>query len=640
MCSVTKKNDFVKLVLLIVLIMPCFFFRAQNNCEMKLVSPLPTAEDLEKVIYADGYFWCVGKFGTILKSPEGINWQKLENPVISDICGIAYNGEYFIANTITGGILKSYTGNQWDVIQYDSTLVFGDIVWDGNKFIASTYYYFMYPEIFTSSEGIYWTKRYQSDPFSNAGFSLSNIAIVEGGFIVAENDYALNETNIIFSNDGIAWQKKGTIPYSYISRIVQKGSIYYACGKNPIVDEGKIYSSSDLMSWDVSFSSEKRGMFVDMVLANNTFLAVHSSQGNHTSFFKSGDGKEWQELYDEYRPSRINSLSFGGNAVTAVGSDGSIITSSNLTDFSRIYIGFNGSLSNVTYAFGKFMALGWNYDSPMNSVLVSNDGILWEEHLFDFCYGLLFLKLHFDGSRLYILDADGSIWSSNDGVNFDEAFYLENVACTFLEAATNKKGTTVFVGYEYIPKTRGIIVTTKDGIHFKKKVIKNISNIHSVTTDGKRFVALGTNSKGFLTVFVSEEGEVWERISLNYEYFPSNAMDFIRFGKNIFIFGVFPNNSLNTEYFLISKDGKEWRKEQIPYEPEEIHFADLIWTGNQFAGIAQKSGLYYFVTSSEGKQWSFSEPFTNKHLKSIVYKNSTYVTVGGWGTIFTANCTK
>lgn len=76
---------------------------------------------LYKIIYADGKFVIVGDHGSVLVSEDGMNWEKAEAGINSDmdIENVVWAGNNFIAFTEDGGMLESNDALNWTSLPFD-----------------------------------------------------------------------------------------------------------------------------------------------------------------------------------------------------------------------------------------------------------------------------------------------------------------------------------------------------------------------------------------------------------------------------------------------------------------------------------------------------------------------------------------
>jgi hypothetical protein len=66
-----------------------------------------TRDHLRGITYGNGLFVAVGSDGTILTSPDGINWMARTSGTSNGLIGVAYGNGLFVAVGEDGAILTS-----------------------------------------------------------------------------------------------------------------------------------------------------------------------------------------------------------------------------------------------------------------------------------------------------------------------------------------------------------------------------------------------------------------------------------------------------------------------------------------------------------------------------------------------------
>jgi len=155
---------------------------------------IPDAADFRAVIYADNQYVVVGEGGSILTSPDGLEWTRRASPTQHNLLGLFWDGHQFLA----GG--------------------------DGGTLLAS-------------ADGIDWTPRDSGSRINLYSFSYSGSRYV-----------AVGNDGILISNDSMAWAAPATMPTAPFTASTWTGNEFLACGlgldKNPTV-----YTSPDGETW-------------------------------------------------------------------------------------------------------------------------------------------------------------------------------------------------------------------------------------------------------------------------------------------------------------------------------------------------------------------------------------------------------
>ena len=307
---------------------------------------------LNSVVWSGTQFVAVGNNGIIITSPNGINWTSRTSGVTDQLFGITWSGSKFVAVGNNHTILTSTDGITWSIAITGIQGFLWSVTWTGSQFVAAggggpgT-------RILTSPNGATWTVRYAP----GQGHSLLNISN-NGNIIVAIGNYG----TILISTDGITWGPAATtIGAISLSGIVWSGNKFVVTGEN-----GTIITSPDGINWDFVTSGTIMWMN-NIIWTDNQFVAV----GQSGTVLKSSDSITWNIL-----PGGITSLT---------------------------------PLWDITYCGGlinKFVGLGYN-----NEIITSTDGITWSYHstISSMQYGALFSKIDWTDNHGGILMLPGIV---------------------------------------------------------------------------------------------------------------------------------------------------------------------------------------------------------------------------------------
>ncbi|MHC4124456.1 MAG: sialidase family protein, partial [Planctomycetota bacterium] len=239
------------------------------------------------VAYGDSKYVVVG-YGEIMTSPDGTTWTKHSSLPQPN---------------------SPYTFPGWDITYAENTFV--ACGWKGN--------------IATSTDGINWTWRYQTDPqrelYTVIYDSDNSRFIVGGGY----------GTLLMSYNSGVTWTKYNTGGNLGIREIIYTGTKYVLCAGS-----GKIAYSNDGINWTSKTIDPNGTHLFCLGYGNGTYVTA----GNAARIYTSTDAVTW------YR--RSNPLEADGNVLWAV-----------------IWNGCN------------FVILGDNKGNPSTACITSPDGITW-----------------------------------------------------------------------------------------------------------------------------------------------------------------------------------------------------------------------------------------------------------------------
>lgn len=108
--------------------------------------------DFRAIIYADNQYVVVREKGSIMTSPNGIDWTKRDSPTKEDLLGVFWDGRQFLAGGGNGTILSSPDGIQWTVCHSGDNVTIYCFSYSGSRYIAVGN-----NGIFTSNDAITWT---------------------------------------------------------------------------------------------------------------------------------------------------------------------------------------------------------------------------------------------------------------------------------------------------------------------------------------------------------------------------------------------------------------------------------------------------------------------------------------------------
>ncbi len=223
-------------------------------------NPLPTGNPLNSVthgiINGNGMFVAVGVNGTIVTSPDGINWDQQVGPAPNaSLSAVVYGSGEFVA-------------------------VGADAATPPNNVIL------------TSPDGTNWSPNAQLGGIGTGGL-LAVVYDGNGNFMAV----GINGTNLYWSG-GLTWTPNpaiaaGTDFYGVAYGVYNGAATFVAAGTNGSI----FYSTTHGASWTASTVNGSAGSFNGIAFGNNTFVVVGQASG----FFYSPDGgKSFDLSTNEY----------------------------------------------------------------------------------------------------------------------------------------------------------------------------------------------------------------------------------------------------------------------------------------------------------------------------------------------------
>jgi len=565
-------------------------------------NPLPQGEHIYSFAYGNGVFVAVGESGTIMTSPDGINWAVRHTALSLDnskFTGIAYGNGVFFA--VGGG------------------------------------------KIGKSTDGITWV-------ITNDSFGLRYIDYINARFI------ALGGSTIATSDNGLNWIYTNLGTTDQFAAVAYGNGIYTLVGGNSAGTSGAILTSIDGVSW-TSRSSDTTAQLTDVAFGNGTFIAVGhpqgfygSGQGNVSVVLRSQDGISWTKSLEgtdwgfngvAYANGGFYICGFTADGVVLYSADGvswttrqtaavegnfviyynngiyliggtagSIQTSSDGITWTRRTTGTTTHYYGVSYNNEIFVAVGGG------GIFTSNDGISWLprgdliSNLRCVAYG--------GGSNVAIGDG-GGIFTSTDGTTWISVISGTNSS---LRGVTYANGKFVAVGHS------GIILTSLDSKTWTAQTSGNAHYLNGVAYGNGTFVVVGGTEfdpsngawhGGSGIILSSTDGISWTQRTSAVARFVYG----VAYGNNKFV-AVGGGGEI-----LSSLDGITWTT-QKPATDNEPNLLRSVAYGNGFF-VAVGDGNKIFV-SYDGIVWT-SRAILSSLLFAVTYGNGSFVAVSQFGTI-------
>lgn len=255
----------------------------------------------------------VGSNGTILNSPDGVNWSEANSDTTETLRGVDFDGSStWAASGQRGTIVRSDDAQNWtQQVSGKSEPLWGTVFEGGQWYVTGGS-----GTILTSPGGVTWTSvngRY--------GFTLYDIAFNQSDLYGIAGDAGYS-TTILTSPNGTVWTQNPPSPNNGegLYGITQVGGTWVAVG-----DKGTILTSNDptSRSWDERASSTT----VDLrdIVHNGTDLYV--VVGREGLILTSPDAVTWTPRISG-TPYDLWGVNYDGSDLyVAVGDEGTILTS-------------------------------------------------------------------------------------------------------------------------------------------------------------------------------------------------------------------------------------------------------------------------------------------------------------------------
>jgi photosystem II stability/assembly factor-like uncharacterized protein len=316
------------------------------------ISPHPTSNPLKSVTWTGSQFVAVGGVNQlgdtcrILTSPNGTNWTSIDFGVNEILNFVTWVGGLLVAVGNSGTIVTSPDGTAWTRQNSGTVDPLFSVVWTGDWLVA-------------------------------AG-SINKIG---------------DTSKVLLSHDGITWTSRNIGINEGFFSITWTGTQLVAAGQ-AIPDTGRIFSSSDGMTWTASSQAAGLHRYLQSITwTGNQFVAVgffsyplpYGLYGSYV--LTSPDGQVWTQssTYDvaDYG---LNSVTWSGNQLVAVGSSGTIISSSDGKNWIRRTSGISADLNSVIGTGSLLVAVasdGTILTSPISTTVLRSRQIQMNRRGFD-----------------------------------------------------------------------------------------------------------------------------------------------------------------------------------------------------------------------------------------------------------------
>jgi len=470
---------------------------------------------LNEVVWHNDKFYAVGKFGTILSSPDGETWSKIEiksDESLNDI--YAYENKLAVVGN-DGGFYSSDDGENWTKVRISKEASLRSICWNGLKVVASS----DDGNIVTSMDGTNWAwvsaESSTGKPGEVSGTSTGLLKLGKGINDIqwdGECFIAVGYNGAIYSSEnGTKWEKINYSTTSNLESVIFTGNEYIIVGNN-----GTLLKSNDLEKWtSINLNGIDKNLN-SVVWGKNKFVIV----GDTGIILTSYDGESWVRQDNNFGKD-FNKVIYTGSMFVAVGSQGYIITSPDGVKWTRSNTGVLSKLYSIAWNGKLFVAVG-----ESGVILTSSNCIKWDvlnSGAYRSIYSIVWDGVNFvadegkDGNIL--ISHDGKTWSriehlkngivksnmgdtlifpDSDNINQDipaikgikhiiwngtEYIGVGDLTASHVESKKNQINSNVRVGNSTL--------SSKDGINWTEETLGSFKNLRSVAWSGEILVACG-----------------------------------------------------------------------------------------------------------------------------------------------------
>lgn len=500
-----------------------------------------------------------------------------------------------------------------------------DITWNGSIYVlvgpptTST----GAGEIFTSSDGITWTKR------TTVNATLHSVAWSPslGLFAAVGRNPANTAQIIVTSPDGITWTSRSSGSTATLNKVIWTGSNFLAVGNNQVV-----VSSTNGVTWSTIYTGTTNYHFRSVLWDGSKYVAAGSSGLN--GIYTSSTGTAWTARTS---PNSLYGVTWSGSLYVAVGFDGNATSTDGLS-WTSYTAPFSSVWRSVTFDGTNF------YAGLRGGNAKSSDGVNWS--LLDELYipGPIIRAFSSNDSRCFVTGTN-TISYSDDGIVF-----TETSSATSTNRDVSASGSNVVV----VADQGKVLYSTDNGLNFSFGTSGTTASFTSVHVDGSNAVA-AVNDKSIL--YSTNSGATWSAASTSSAgyMFDVNKLGSTWIGvgnSSSIVSGSISSFTARTSpvsnswyaiatspsiavivgglYIATSVDGITWT---LQHTVSGTSLRDVVWTGDQFIALGVNSNTIY--TSPDGINWTFELeiPFRDTTILSrqgsAVFDNKLYIPSGG-----------
>ena len=360
--------------------------------------------------------------------------------------------------------------------------------------------------------------------------------------------------------------------------------------------------SLDGLQWTLCETNQTDRLY-NPLFANDQYVAFYAMWGQPSRFFTSSDGCIWTQTSSLDR--QISSVAWNGRLFVAVGAEGGIYTSEDLTNWERRESGKTSWLEKVTYGNGLFVVA-----SQDGSILTSPDGNSWTAHLTGAAQGL---NPFWQGGQFVAL-CKSDIFTSTDGTSWEQRTP---------DGIRDKDWySAVWDGSRFLAiSIGGSLAESTDGAQWLSLSSIAPLVVHHMLWDGERYVAVGRGggpSVPYGAIASSKDGTQWTA-----QVVFENTEAIACVGTNGEVLVAVGQGGI----IVTSADGLTWEKQD---SRTTNWLAGIAWCGTQFVAVGAGATV---LTSPDGFCWTVqdmgtTDPFV--YLDRVAWDGTTCVVVGHW----------
>ncbi|MEY4090269.1 MAG: hypothetical protein RJB55_2540, partial [Verrucomicrobiota bacterium] len=368
-------------------------------------------------------------------------------------------------------------------------------------------------------------------------------------------------------------------------------------------DIGGLWTSADGYAWTPFLTG-----VLDSANLNTAIFAADRwiALGTGGTIVTSTDGVNWPRTSSGITTS-INGVALGGGLIVAVASGGKIITSSDGLTWAERTSGITTDLRAVTYAGGSFVAVGFG-----GAILTSANGTTWNRASSGVTanlYGVARVQ------GAFVAGGDnGTLLSSIDGNSWSGVSLNGTATGTLFIAASGSDA--------LLTGRSGEVYTGTSATAWRRASRGTNESLQGLAYGGGSFVAVGASSDPvskatLVPIQTSTDGLTWRRANPHPSF---SALSAVTYGQSRFV-AVGANSAVFT-----SNDGLTWTKGTV----NATAALACVTAGPSLFVSGSGSAIY---SSTDGLTWTQRITSLTWAVRGVAYGAGRFVAVGDGGNI-------
>jgi hypothetical protein len=600
--------------------------------EWRWQNPLPQGNDLHAVRWLGDQFVAVGSLGTVLTSPDGVDWTLRRFGEVVDALYDVTRGNGWMVAVGPRVVFRSEDGREWIKTAIPNDLVTvtfvdgvfwagGSAPWPNPNNLA--------PSVFRSVDGLEW-ERVHSAPPELRGY-INHIVHTEGRLVAGGGAANLGSLVLWSSVDGEEWTDAvvmGEEPGILVHMVYGDGRFVAATAQHFLFSgrTGRhgaywLLTSTDGIEWSrVEGTLYRR----ELVYAEDRFLSVSGltpSGGSDVGL--SEDGLSWETLlapfgYEDW----ALSIAHGAGQFVAAGTAGNIWGSVDGREWTRrsggVVVGQFGFYGLESHT-GRLLAAGYT-----GGVAESTDGRSWFPH--DEPFSINTKGLRYQGGQFVMVGGyefgNADIAVSDDGREWEIVLTLEFAGYELYDMAYGGPPGAELHVVAGLKDSGGAIFTSVDGRDWTERTQTGepefAERMYAVAWGAGRFVAVGDGG----TVITSETGLEWtgqEPLYLS-GTFPADLRG-VRYLNSRFL-------AMGERTVFESVDGLEWTR--LPVTGVNQMLRDAAYGGGWYVVVGDNGTI---LETADLEEWTLAPRIAQATLTQVLHHNGAFYAVGHGSTV-------